>query len=600
MSHAAWPDGKGAGVPRLSVVVPTYQRRDLVRGLLHALARQDTHEPFEAVVVVDGSTDGTAAALRCQPYPFPLAVLHQPNRGAARARNRGVDHARGEVVLFLDDDMEPDPGLIRTHLEAHEAGAQVVMGAMPLHPESPDNIMAESVGQWADELAAQCAHPGYQLGPQDVFTGHMSIRRDLFHSLGGFDERFTANGTFGNEDLDFGHRLAVSGSSMVFRADAISYQRYTVSAREFLPRFTQVGEADMAVARLHHDLPPTLRPFSLRASSPSPLARLVVGAPGLARVAVAPLRWVAVRLVDGGRKDGLTRRLYAKVRLVHYWLGVAAAGGPVDGATVRVLCWHAITDLSDDWVLRDYGVSPAIFSHQLSALRRAGWAFLTIEEYLRFVHQRAPVPRRCVLLTFDDCYTDLATDALPVVKEHEATAAVFAVSARIGDCNRWDLHLGARPLPLATRQALLGLVEAGLEVGAHSRTHPPLTQLDDQSLRDEIVGSRQELADLGLPVPRVFAYPHGAHDRRVRETVRAAGFHSAFSITPGKASRDGLDPFAVPRMEVLPDDVGRSFLRKVRRGGPRTGFNTRTVLPRVRSLLARNPTLVRLRRAVRT
>jgi len=552
--------------PLLSVVIPTYQRRDLVLALVDALEWQDSGEPFEAVIVVDGSTDGTAGALRSRSFPFPLTVIEQANSGAAIARNRGVEAARAEVILFLDDDMEPHPGLVRAHLTAHGAGAEVVVGAIPLHPESPDNIMADSVGEWADELAARCAQPGYRLGVNDIFTGQLSIRRSLFVELGGFDERFTARGTFGNSDIDFGHRLVSRGHAVVFQPDAISHQRYVVTARRFLPRWRQVGEADMRIARLHPDMT-GLRAWSLHGRPPSMLARVAVALPAVAAAVVAPFRLLAVLLVDGGRKDGFTRRLYAKVRLVHYWLGVARAGGPIDGDSVRVLCWHSIADLSSNPVLRDYGVPPATFRSQIDALRESGWAFLDGDEFLRFLSSGAKVPRRSVLLTFDDGFADLVTEVQPVLADQRATAVAFVVSSWIEDPKRWEREQRPPIRPLAGREALLRLAGAGVvEVGAHSRSHPRLTRTEPAAVEEEVAGSRRDLTGMGFPEPRFFAYPYGDHDGRIHDAVRRAGFDSAFTTVPTKTRRH-VDAFTVPRIEILPEDTGLRLRLKVRRGG---------------------------------
>jgi peptidoglycan/xylan/chitin deacetylase (PgdA/CDA1 family)/GT2 family glycosyltransferase len=557
-----WPAGDP---PRLSVVVPTYQRRELISSLLDALGQQDTNESFEVVVVIDGSTDGTADALRSRSDPFPLRVVEQPNSGAARARNCGVGTAAGDVVLFLDDDMEPHPGLVRAHLAAHEGGALAVVGAIPLHPEAPDNIMAASVGEWADELAARCSQPGYRLGLNDIFTGQLSVRRDVFSDLNGFDERFTADGTFGNSDIDFGHRLVARGIEVVFRPDAISYQRYVVSARQFLPRWSQVGEADVRIARLHPEMS-GLRPWSLRGRPRSPLARAVVTFPSVARALVAPARACAIWLVDGGRKDGITRRLYAMVRQVHYWLGVASAGGPIDGDHVLVLCWHSVADLSHDRVLRDYGVPPPVFRRQIGALRGAGWAFITAEELLALLRSGGGVPRRSALLTFDDGYADLVTEAFPVLAEHRAPGVAFAVSGWIGRFNRWDVEKGRSPRPLARREDLLMIADAGIDIGSHTRTHLRLTGSDEAALVDETAGSRRDLEAMGFARPRLFAYPYGSHDARVREAVRASGYEAAFTTVPATARRR-VDPFAIPRIEIGPDDVGARLLGIVRRGG---------------------------------
>ncbi len=78
------PGNRTAHGPRVSVIVPTYERRDLVLGAVRALARQAFDHPLEVVVVVDG----TAEALQRTTWPLPLRVIEQANQGAARARNR--------------------------------------------------------------------------------------------------------------------------------------------------------------------------------------------------------------------------------------------------------------------------------------------------------------------------------------------------------------------------------------------------------------------------------------------------------------------------------------------------------------------------------
>src|SRR4051794_33250117 len=95
--------------PSFSVVIPTYQRKDVVCDAVRALGKlmYDTH--FEVIVVVDGSTDGTAPALRQLGCRFPLRVIEQENGGAAHARNTGAAAATGDILLFLDDDMIAEP-----------------------------------------------------------------------------------------------------------------------------------------------------------------------------------------------------------------------------------------------------------------------------------------------------------------------------------------------------------------------------------------------------------------------------------------------------------------------------------------------------------
>ncbi len=129
---------------RFSIVIPTYQRRDIVVRMVAALDRQ-LHSDFEVVVVADGSTDGTAAALRKLRVRFPLTVLEQSNQGAAAARNAGASASRGELLVFLDDDMEADPKMLTEHDRSHREGADLVLGHLAVHRDSPPTLLGNEV-----------------------------------------------------------------------------------------------------------------------------------------------------------------------------------------------------------------------------------------------------------------------------------------------------------------------------------------------------------------------------------------------------------------------------------------------------------------------
>src|SRR5947207_8185848 len=184
---------------RFTVVIPTYQRRDVVVENVRALERQTFEGGFDVVVVVDGSTDGSAEALRRLETPFRLMVIEQPNSGPAAARNRGADRSSGELLLFLDDDMEADPRLLAEHDASHRDGADVVIGHMPLHPGSPPGFLSRGVGEWAERRLERLSGLGGALPVQELLGGQLSIARDRFARLGGFDQAFTADGTFGGE-----------------------------------------------------------------------------------------------------------------------------------------------------------------------------------------------------------------------------------------------------------------------------------------------------------------------------------------------------------------------------------------------------------------
>ncbi|HEY7568973.1 MAG TPA: glycosyltransferase family 2 protein, partial [Gemmatimonadaceae bacterium] len=144
--------------PRISVVTPTHNRPQSLLRLLHAL-RDGTFPAadFEAVVVADGCSDDTVARARAEPLPFRLTVLEQnPGRGAAAARNLGVQHAQGELIVFLDDDIEPSLGLLTEHWREYEKSVlpSVVVGPpLPVRTGQPGLHNIAAWGWWERQFA---------------------------------------------------------------------------------------------------------------------------------------------------------------------------------------------------------------------------------------------------------------------------------------------------------------------------------------------------------------------------------------------------------------------------------------------------------------
>lgn len=222
-----------------------------------------------------------------------------------------------------------------------------------------------------------------------------------------------------------------------------------------------------------------------------------------------------------------------------------------------VLAYHAVADLSGDPMLRDWGTPPDQFVAQLEMLLRR-YTPVALDDLLAALDGGPSLPRRAVLLTFDDAYTDFADAALPALTERGIPSVLFAVAGLLGKTNEWDNRLGARRLDLLDARALAATQAAGVEIGAHSVSHPALTTLGDDELRAEVRGSADRLEAAGLPRPRAFAFPYGDHDGRVVQAVRDAGYAIAFTTVPGVAERR-LDRHALPRVQVLGSDRGRRF-----------------------------------------
>jgi glycosyltransferase involved in cell wall biosynthesis len=314
--------------PRFSVVIPTYQRRDLVLAAVRSFERQEFDGSFEVIVVVDGSNDGTTEALRGMAVSFPLTVVEQENKGLAAARNRGAEAAHGEILLFLDDDMEAHPRFLAEHDLSQREGADIVFGHFPLHPESPANFISDGIKLWSEERRRRLSAPGASLTLYDLAGGQMSISRKTFQSTGGFDTDFIRGGTFGFEDIDLCYRLLQKGCRAVFNPFAISYHKYIVGLRQFLRRGRKDGHADALFVKTHPEQAKTV--LALRGSEERlnrwlwrPMATLSP----LTTPLMTVLRWLALKLAERGTQNTQVVKFFYQVHKMEYWRGVHEAGG---------------------------------------------------------------------------------------------------------------------------------------------------------------------------------------------------------------------------------------------------------------------------------
>ena len=305
-------------LPSFSVVIPTFQRRALVRNCVSALCKGEYGGSFEIIVVVDGSTDGTTAALAQLGCSAPLRVIEQENRGLAQSRNRGAAEATGEILLFLDDDMICQSDLLEQHARSYEVGADAVLGDFPLavecNPEFFGGIVAQ--GQYRAQLP---------LTPFDVFGGHLSVRRSSFEALGGFDERFTGKGKYGNEDIDFGRRL-LQRYRVRHNPKAIAHQTSVVSARKLIERAGKLAHADLQFAAKHPDLGAEL--FERRGASRlrRPIG-LLCHIPGVRRLLARLAGWtVEIGLRTPFRSSRNLSRLFHVGYALSYWSEIRRNG----------------------------------------------------------------------------------------------------------------------------------------------------------------------------------------------------------------------------------------------------------------------------------
>lgn len=296
-----------ASAPKVSVIVPVHNRRDLLARTLEALDRQ-SFDDFELIVVDDGSEDGAGALAEATPVRGRKVrvIRHDRPRGAVAARQAGVAAAQASILAFTDSDCRPAPEWLEKGVAAIDAGADIVDGfTKPARPVGP---LERSVYQANDGLYATC----------NVF-----YRRSSFESAGGFDRdagrrwgfRLTghARGTGFGEDTLLGWRMARAGPARYEPDAVVEHHVFPADLRHWLDRATQVGQFPALI----RECPELRRTFIRRwiffgSRSRAPVYVTVAAAclrrPGLATLALA--WWARVRWRDVGPAPApLPRRL---------------------------------------------------------------------------------------------------------------------------------------------------------------------------------------------------------------------------------------------------------------------------------------------------
>jgi GT2 family glycosyltransferase len=313
--------------PVLSVVIPTRNAPPSLTTTLAGLARQ-TLPPDRYEVLVVGGVDEEAIE-RCVPagLPYSLRILVKRGPGASRRRNFGAEHARADLLVFLDDDMGPEPGLLEGHVRAHAAGSgrRVVMGYLPPPLDvsgaggQVDWLKAELRDWWEDGFVAM-TQPGHRFSYSDVLSGNLSLPTALFQEVGGFDLDYYPC----RDDFELGVRLLQAGAQLHMCQDARSWHHDKTDLPRLLARKTDEGRIDVQLARQYPHLRPALliskqyRELNISSRALRFVARSSPATADFLAGLLTPLLALCERL----RLRGTWRRLLGGLLVHAYWRGV--------------------------------------------------------------------------------------------------------------------------------------------------------------------------------------------------------------------------------------------------------------------------------------
>ena len=239
-------------MPRISVVIPTKNRSELLGNTIEYIESQTVPQnQYEVIVIDNDSTDDTRNLLEQKARTYRnLRYAIQEKPGAAATRNVGLRMAKADLILFVDDDVEAEQSLIQTHLDYHKKYPNAsVIGSIRMPWENTTDPFLRYL---RDHRILNPYSPSN--GPIDFsfyHTGNVSTPTSVLLDVGGFNEDFQI---YGMEDIELGYRLEKAGSQMVFAPDAKGIHYSFPGYRSFIERSEQAGYTLGQFIQMHPEL----------------------------------------------------------------------------------------------------------------------------------------------------------------------------------------------------------------------------------------------------------------------------------------------------------------------------------------------------------
>ena len=234
-----------------SVVIPTYNRLDMLLRVLDALQKQIDAPEFETVVIDDGSTDSTDRTLRER---RDITYRQQANAGPGRARNHGVSLAKGRYVIFIGDDTVPEPRFLAEHARAHRDAGDDRLVACLGYTGWPARERVTAFMDYINDYGLQFGYRLIENGaivPFNFFyTSNISIDRELL-AANPFDTTFPSAAW---EDIELAYRLDRLGLKIRYNARAVTRHHHPITVDSFARRQYTVGKSGAIFYRKHPEL----------------------------------------------------------------------------------------------------------------------------------------------------------------------------------------------------------------------------------------------------------------------------------------------------------------------------------------------------------
>lgn len=230
--------------PYLSVIIPTFNRRKQLENCLNLLRKQSlAQNAYEVIVVNDGSTDDTEDFLNEVSGTWSqLTVIHKENEGQGIARNFGLTHTKGQITMFIGDDIYAAEDFLEQHSKFHKENPELeaaCLGLTEWYPEITLNSFMKWLTHGGPQFAYHKLEPGKKAAFWFFYSSNISIKTELLLKQA-FDPDFKG---YGWEDIELGYRLEKEeGLKLIYSPNAIAYHDHFMEEESLKNRMIKIGE----------------------------------------------------------------------------------------------------------------------------------------------------------------------------------------------------------------------------------------------------------------------------------------------------------------------------------------------------------------------
>ncbi|HET9905373.1 MAG TPA: glycosyltransferase family 2 protein [Anaerolineales bacterium] len=241
--------------PTVSVIIPTYNRKDSLLRTLDSLKRQSfPAERMEVIVVDDGSSDDTPT-ISSQKFPFTFRYLRQKNQGATAARNYGAQTSQSEILIFIDDDVIPSAQTLEALAEVYRQETQVLATGTLIRCSGGQPSVYASI-MLALESHIRTTKGDVELHHLNCNTELLACKRSDFFDLGMLQDPTDGHGWPNWDDVDFGYRAHLKGFRLLQIGKASGeHWDYSISDRTVAcKRWYRASKSAVWLFKKHHPL----------------------------------------------------------------------------------------------------------------------------------------------------------------------------------------------------------------------------------------------------------------------------------------------------------------------------------------------------------